>query len=584
MNFGSYELPKGWTAVRVDRVGAVRLGRQRSPDKHTGDYPTKYLRAANIKADGLDLTDILEMDFTPTERLVFSLRAGDILLTEASGSSSQVGRAALWRDEVPDCCYQNTIIRFRPHAVLPDYALVVFRHYAASGIFGRVARGVGIQHLGSSRFAELQFPLPPMNEQTRIAQAAGQRLAELRDAERNLRSALGRLNAQRKEIFAAAACGELAVPSDRTSKGAIIASATMPETRQKVDSSRRSPAGRSNVPAPGEMDGGIAPLPSGWTYARIDQVGEVRLGRQRSPEHHRGDHLRPYLRVANVLEDRIDVREVHEMNFTPEEYPVYALEYGDILLNEGQSLELVGRPAMFRNELPGACFQNHLIRFRAGEKLDPEYALLVFMHYLHSGQFRKIARGSTNIANLGLERFRSMRFPLPPLAEQKAIKQEARARLDLVGSQLLAVRTSIERLPEMERELLAAAVAGELVVQQPEDEPAAQLLDRLGEPTEISAPSPAEKKNGKTKGGTVKPKSTPFPKVGRSRVQLSAVLQRAGRPLPLPELFALAGFDRDQPEQVELFYLALRSELGQTIRRTGDNLENATLEIIDAPQ
>jgi type I restriction enzyme S subunit len=67
-------------------------------------------------------------------------------------------------------------------------------------------------------------------------------------------------------------------------------------------------------------------------------------------------------------------------------------------------------------------------------------------------------------------------------------------------------------------------------------------------------------------------------------VQLSAVLRKAGRPLPLPELFALAGFDRDQPEQVESFYLALRSELDRTIRQIGTAAENAVLEVItDAP-
>lgn len=579
MTFGKSVLPPGWAAVRVDRVGMVRLGRQRSPDKHTGDYPTKYLRAANIKPAGLDLTDILEMDFTPAERVVFSLRTGDILLTEASGSSSQVGRAAMWRNELPECCYQNTIIRFRPHVVLPDYALVVFRHYAASGIFARVARGVGIQHLGGSRFAELQFPLPPLNEQKRIADAVGERRAEIREAESHLRTALERLDAQRKEILAAAVSGELVAPLDGRTKGA----AQVPSSAALINT--RSAGSQGALFDPNSTtrdihDGDLGALPPAWVWVRVDQAGDARLGRQRSPEHHRGEHLRPYLRVANVFEDRIDTSEVHDMNFTPEEYPVYVLEHGDILLNEGQSLELVGRPAMFRNEVPGACFQNHLIRFRAGPAVDPEYALLVFMHYLHSGQFRTIARGSTNIANLGLARFRSMPFPLPPLAEQAMIVKEARRRLDIASSQAVAIRTSLDRIPEMERELLAAAVAGELVSQQSEDEPAAQLLDRLGEPSEDAAPALAAKKSSKAKGDTVKPKNPSSSKANKSKVQLSTLLKKAGRPLPLPELFALAGFDRDQPEQVEQFYLALRSELDRTIKQTGVEVENAMLEVV----
>ena len=80
------ELPAGWTMVTVADVGEVRLGRQRSPDKHTGRFITKYIRAANITANGLDLEDILEMDFTPAEREVFHLKAGDIVLAEASES------------------------------------------------------------------------------------------------------------------------------------------------------------------------------------------------------------------------------------------------------------------------------------------------------------------------------------------------------------------------------------------------------------------------------------------------------------------------------------------------------------------
>lgn len=67
--------------------------------------------------------------------------------------------------------------------------------------------------------------------------------------------------------------------------------------------------------------------------------------------------MRPYLRVANVFEDRIDTSSVMEMNFTQEEFETYRLEDGDVLLNEGQSLHLVGRPAIYRGEVPGACSQ-----------------------------------------------------------------------------------------------------------------------------------------------------------------------------------------------------------------------------------
>lgn len=555
----------------------MRLGRQRSPDKHTGRYATKYVRAANITPAGLDLRDLLEMDFTPRERQIFALADGDVLLTEASGSAAHVGRAALWRGEIGDCCYQNTVIRFRPHLALPEYALMVLRHYAASGIFARAARGVGIQHLGASRFAALHFPLPPQDEQRRITDVADRRLQEIREAEELLRSALGRLGEQMRETLAAAAAGELAEQ----------------HTEQAGDERPRSSASAgSGVPQgslfdtfePTPEDEGEAissePLPPGWRWVRVAAAGNITLGRQRAPQHQHGQHMRPYLRVANVFEDRIDTSDILEMNFTPEEAEVYTLKTGDILLNEGQSPELVGRSAMYRDEIPGACFQNTLIRFRAGDATDPDYALLIFRHYMHSGAFRRIARWSTNIAHLGLERFRALPFPLPPLEEQRRIVAETQRRLAVIAAQTQAVEASISRLPKMEIELLAAAVAGELVEQDPADEPAAALIDRLGPP--LSEPLPANDADEGKETAPVSAKRTSASRRQGPSSDLAAVLREAGRPLKLPELFGQAGFDRDEPEHVELFYLALRLQLGSAIRQVGEAVENAELEAVDA--
>jgi type I restriction enzyme S subunit len=290
--------------------------------------------------------------------------------------------------------------------------------------------------------------------------------------------------------------------------------------------------------------------------------------------------MRPYLRVANVFEDRIDTSDILEMNFTPEEAEIYTLKAGDILLNEGQSPELVGRPAMYRDEISGACFQNTLIRFRAGDGTDPDYALLIFRHYMHAGVFQRIARWSTNIAHLGLERFRALPFPLPPLEEQRRIAAETRRRLAAIAAQIQAVETSISRLPEMETELLAAAVAGELVERDPADEPAWALIDRLGPPPSEQLPA-----NDADEGKETSPVSAKRTSASRRQgpnSDLTAVLREAGRPLKLPELFGQAGFDRDEPEHVELFYLALRSQLGSAIRQVGDLVENAELEAVDA--
>jgi type I restriction enzyme S subunit len=201
-----------------------------------------------------------------------------------------------------------------------------------------------------------------------------------------------------------------------------------------------------------KLDGDqVMPNPPTWTWTQVDQTGEVSLGRQRAPQHHQGPYMRPYLRVQNVYEARIDVSDVKEMNFTPEEFKTFALKSGDILLNEGQSRELVGRPAIYRDEVPGACFQNTLVRYRAYKCVIPEYALIVFRAYMRNGRFQEISKQTTNIAHLSAGRFAQLEFPLPPLAEQKRIVakvDELMALVDQLEEQLASSRTLGAQLTE----------------------------------------------------------------------------------------------------------------------------------------
>jgi type I restriction enzyme, S subunit len=145
----------------------------------------------------------------------------------------------------------------------------------------------------------------------------------------------------------------------------------------------------------------------------IDIAGEVLMGRQRSPEHATGPSMRPYLRVANVFDDYIDTSDVKEMNFSDSEYRQFRLRHGDVLLNEGQSRELVGRSAIFREDVPDACFQNTLIRFRPSNGVTSEFAHRFFQYCLYTGRFVAVAKQTTSIAHLGVLRFSKMLMPLP---------------------------------------------------------------------------------------------------------------------------------------------------------------------------
>lgn len=161
--------------------------------------------------------------------------------------------------------------------------------------------------------------------------------------------------------------------------------------------------------------------PHGWTVRRVGNLGEVVTGKALAVN--APGKLRPYLRTKNVFDGFIDVSDVLSMPMTDSEFSRFQIRAGDVLLNEGQSLELVGRCSLYRDELQEPCaIQNQLIRFRAGSDVSELFSSYVFRHCQHTGVFAGIALQTTSIAHLGGTRFANMELPWPDSKrEQEAI-------------------------------------------------------------------------------------------------------------------------------------------------------------------
>ena len=229
------ELPQGWCWATMEQMGGVRLGRQRSPKNRSQQYPTKYIRAANITEDGLDLSDVLDMEFRPSERETYALRDGDLIVSEASGSPDQVGKPAAWRDQLPLCCFQNTVIRLRPDGVRSDYLLVGLRSHYVSGAMKQVAAGgAGLNHLSAGKFSLMPMPLPPLAEQEAIIEIVDERLTQCQAAERAVEAALARAKRLRQAILKRAFEGKL-VPQEPTDEPATELLARIAAQRSEED-------------------------------------------------------------------------------------------------------------------------------------------------------------------------------------------------------------------------------------------------------------------------------------------------------------------------------------------------------------
>jgi hypothetical protein len=192
----------------------------------------------------------------------------------------------------------------------------------------------------------------------------------------------------------------------------------------------------------------VSDLPEGWEWATVGDVATVQLGRQRSPQHHLGPHMRPYLRAANVTWSGFDLDDVKEMNFEPAEAQAFELQPGDIVLNEASgSPNEVGKPAIWRGEIAGCCFQNTLLRVRTRGPRT-EYLYWYFRLAAIEGRFGEAGRG-VNIRHLGKAGLVAFPVPVAPRAEQDFIVsriEELVSQLDAGVEQLEPVTRRVETL------------------------------------------------------------------------------------------------------------------------------------------
>jgi len=417
------DLPPGWMQVKLADVASTQLGRMLSAHRETGLYAKSYLRNRDVQWGYVNVSDLPTMDFQPEDADRFRLASGDVLVCEGG----EVGRAAIWKGELAECYFQKAIHRVRTSEGLsPGFLRYLLEHYARTKAFAHLTSGSTIAHLPQEDLRNLPIGLPPRAEQDRIVAAVEEHFSMLDAGVAALERIQNDLDALNKSFILAA------VPEE---------------------------------------------YPKHWHRTTVAEAGEVILGRQRSPKYHKGPKMRPYLRVANVFEDRIDTGDIMSMHFDDAEFERYRLHPNDILLNEGQSPHLLGRPAMYRGEPSNVAFTNSLLRFRAGRYVLPEWALLVFRRHLHAGRFMCESRITTNIAHLSAGRFKKVEFPIPPIDEQERIVKSVQAQLsttERIGTVIIRQRA---RANALRSAILSAAFSGRLVAQDPTEEPTSILLE-----------------------------------------------------------------------------------------------------------
>jgi type I restriction enzyme, S subunit len=462
---GPWKLPEGWLWARLGEVAEILAGQ--SPPSNTYNVSGNGLPFFQGKTEFGEYSPTARKWCPSPERIA---ECGDVLISV---------RAPVGPTNLADvqCAIGRGLAAIRPRGSIESrwllFALRRIEHSIADQATGTTFGGIP-----TTLLYDLLVPVAPAPEQRRIVARIDEMFTEIADGETALARARDDLDTWRRALLKAAVTGKLTREWRQHNRSNETGAELITRWRREI------------AFASGELGFSAQPssddLPETWAWSTVAEAGEIRLGRQRAPQHHNGRHMRPYLRVANVFEGRLDLTDVKSMNFTPEEFKIYQLQSGDLLLNEGQSPALLGRPAMYRGEIDGCCFQNTLLRFRANPGLSPKFALLVFRHYLRSGRFKREGRITTNLAHLSQKRCAAIEFPVPPAVEQTEIV----GRVQLLEEQTFEQFEHIEvsAIGPLRQSVLRAAFEGRLVEQDPNDESANLLLARIREPVDSTPP------------------------------------------------------------------------------------------------
>ncbi len=317
-----------------------------------------------------------------------------------------------------------------------------------------------------------QFPLPPLAEQRRIVAKLDALTARFVRARAELERVNRLSELFRERAVVATFDGSLTARWREARPGSSAESDVALEkmVRCATKSVRRKP------PAQIDWKPDIQ-LPPLWRWVSIDSITaatDYGTSAKTSDE----DGTIPVLRMGNLQHGEVDWT---KLKFLPNHHPDLSgllLEVGDVLFNRTNSFELVGKTAIFRGHDRPVSFASYLIRLRPYGMLP---ALL--SHYLNSPFARRwvetVASQQVGQANVNGSKLKALGIPLPSPNEQTEMLRlldGAFARANRLKAAAARAHVLLDRL---EASILTKAFRGELVSQDPADEPASVLLERI---------------------------------------------------------------------------------------------------------
>ena len=402
------------------------------------------------------------------------------------------GRAALLNQRV---C--------RIDMLTPDY-LEDFLLYALPGYLAKInehTSAVTVKHLSSKTMKSIDLPLPPLAEQARIVSRIDELFSDIEAGERAVERARAALSRYRKAVLKAAVTGELTADWRADNPLTETAQALLTRIRQarfeaweKAELEKLDAKGKARPKTEKQWETfkgrykepectvtADVVLPPAWVLSNFDLLTSVfRNGLSKRPGEE--ENQWPILRISAVREMGVDAKDVR---FYPEihsdQTTDFWVEKNDLLFTRyNGSVRLVGVCGLYR-ETQRVLHPDKLIKLRLASKEDnlPEWIEIaansgVTKNFIASCV--KTSAGQHGVAGGDIKR---APVPLPPLAEQREIVSRVEAALSRADAVEASLNAQTRQAQALRQAILKRAFAGELVDQDPNDEPAHELLERI---------------------------------------------------------------------------------------------------------